>query len=600
MHIALQDRKIIMQQEKWIMHSKKADFKQLSEKYGIDQVTARVLINRGVEEADIKEFLEPSLENLYSPHELMDLDKGVEMTSFAIENHHKIRVIGDYDCDGINSTFILTSGLKEINADVSYDIPDRLQDGYGLNARLVEKALDDGVDLIITCDNGIAAYDAIKEAKDSGINVIVTDHHEVPFEKDGEGNKSEILPPADCVINPHRNGDDYPFKSICGAVVAWKFITAIFEKYGKAGEEIKYLENAAFATVCDVMPLKSENRTIVSLGLNAMEHTKNKGLKALIRETGIEGKELTAYHFGFVLGPCFNATGRLATAKAAIRLLFSTDEKEASDMAAEIHNMNEERKSMTEQGRQKAAEMLTSVDLQKNPVIILNVPDLHESLCGLVAGKIKEEYYHPTFILTKTENGLKGSGRSIEAYSMFEKMSECKELFTQFGGHPMAAGLTIPEDNFEEFKRRMNEKAGLIEKDFEKKVMIDVPMPLKYLYTHSGIVDEIERLSPFGEGNPKPLFAEKKVPVKKIASIGKVKKYWKISFIIDTYHSIDALYFGDADEFKEYYINKYSEKDWEFAEFGRPQGLVMTIAYVPQWNEYKGQRTLQIIIEHFQ
>lgn len=589
-----------MQKEIWKVYGKKADFKALAAQYGIDQVTARVMINRGVEDADFYDYLNPSFEKLYSPHLLLDLDRGLEIMSEAIEKHQKIRVIGDYDCDGINSTYILTSGLRELDADVSYDIPDRVQDGYGLNARLVEKAAEDGADLIITCDNGIAAYDAIKEAKDFGIKVIVTDHHEVPFEKNVSGEKIEILPPADCIINPHRKGDEYPFKTICGAVVAWKFITALFESYGKAGDEKKYLENAAFATVCDIMPLKSENRIIVSLGLKAMAQTKNKGLRALIKETGIEGRPLTAYDFGFILGPCFNATGRLATAKAAIKLLFSADEAEAQTMAAEIHEMNEERKSMTEQGRQMADEMLSQVDISENPVIILNVPGLHESLCGLVAGKIKEEYYHPTFILTETENDLKGSGRSIEAYSMFEKMSECKELFTQFGGHPMAAGLTIPEENFEEFKRRMNANAGLSEKDFEKKVMIDVPMPLSYLFSHQNIVDEIEKLSPFGEGNQKPLFAENNVPVRKISSIGKVKKYWKISFRIDEYYSIDALYFGDADEFKEYYINKYSEDEWKLALAGKSQKLKMTIAYEPKWNEYRGSRTLQIIINHFQ
>lgn len=589
-----------MQQEKWIVYAKKADFKALSNKYGIDQVTARIIVNRGIDEESFSDYLNPSLEKLYSPHLLLDLDKGVEIASDAVKKNKKIRIIGDYDCDGINSTYILTSALKEIGADVSYDIPDRVQDGYGLNTRLVEKAINDGVDLIITCDNGIAAFDAIKEAEDSGITVIVTDHHEVPFEKNEAGEKIEILPPASCVINPHREGDRYPFKEICGAVVAWKFVSALFEKSGKAGDEKKYIENAAFATVCDIMPLKSENRTIVSIGLQVMAHTRNIGMQALIKETGISGKKLTAYHFGFVLGPCFNATGRLDTAKLALSLLFSTDQDEAVRIASEIHSMNEERKEMTEQGRKKADEMLSEMNIEENPVIILNIPDLHESLCGLVAGKIKEEYYHPTFILTKGENGLKGSGRSIEAYSMFEKMSECKKLFTQFGGHPMAAGLTIPEENFEKFKKRMNENSGLSDKDFQKKVMIDVPMPLSYLASHQGIIDELERLSPFGNGNETPLFADKDVPVKKISTIGRVTKYWKITFFINESYSIEALYFGDADEFKHYYVNKYSENDWNLAIAGKKQKLAMTFCYQPEWNEYRGQRTMQIIINHFQ
>ena len=589
-----------MTDEKWTVYGKKADFLGLSKKYGIDKVTARILINRGVEEEEFNDFLHPSLKNLYSPNLLMDLTGGTDLTKRYIDEGRHIRIIGDYDCDGINSTYILASAIESLGGNVSYDIPDRIIDGYGLNERLVDEALSDKVDLIITCDNGIAAYDAIKKAIDSGIKVIVTDHHEVPFEEDENGVRREILPPADFVINPHREGDKYPFKSICGAVVAWKFVTDLFDKYNIKEKSMDYLENAAFATECDVMPLFDENRIILSEGLKAMEHTKNPGLRALLNEAGISGRKLRAYDLGFILGPCFNATGRIDTAKKAISLLFENDKEKAEIIAKEIHLMNEERKSMTESGKKKAEEMLSDIDIEKNPVIILYIPGLHESLCGLVAGKIKEEYYHPTFVLTDGEDGLKGSGRSIENYSMFEKMSEVKELFTKYGGHPMAAGLTIPKENLEEFIKRMNENASLSKYDLQKKIKIDVPMPLAYLYSHTNVIDEIECLAPFGNGNETPLFAEKDVKVKRIFTIGKTeRKFFKILFAIGNNQTVEGLYFGDSEKFKEYYINKFSEAEWNNALTNKPNAIFMTIAYQPEWNEYNGKKTLEVKISHF-
>lgn len=624
-----------MNNEKWMVYGKRADFAAIAEECGIDQVTARIAVNRGVPEEKMKSYFNPGIDDLSDPHLMTDLDRGVSIIKEAIETGTKIRVIGDYDVDGINSTYILLSGLCRAGAEADYAIPRRIEDGYGLNPNMVRAAKDDGIGCIITCDNGIAADDATSLALELGMKVVVTDHHQVPYRmeagsesgtagaasqaedgpKAAEGAKDnaeskhpsvdakavkvETLPHADAVIDPHREGDAYPFKEICGAVVAWKFVIALYEACGiDRAEADEFLGNAAFATVCDVMPLKEENRVIVKYGLEAMKNTTNPGLKALIERKDLSDKPFTSYTFGFVLGPCLNAAGRLDTAALAMDLLLAKTPEEAAPLAARIVTMNDERKALTEQGVNEGLALMKDYDLEKNPVIVLFLPDIHESIAGLVAGRIKETYYHPTFVITRGEDCAKGSGRSIEAYSMYDEMKAAEHLFIKWGGHPMAAGLSLKEEDVDEFRRILNENAHLTREDFTKKIMIDVPMPLDYLVQHSNVIDEIERLEPTGTGNEKPLFAVRDVPVTRIRSIGRERHFWKVTFPAgDT--SIDALYFGDADEFHDYYVSIFGESEWQKALAGTPSGLRMTIAYETEWNVYNGRKMPQIMIRHY-
>lgn len=624
-----------MNNEKWMVYGKRADFAAIAEECGIDQVTARIAVNRGVPEEKMKSYFNPGIDDLSAPHLMTDLDRGVSIIKEAIETGTKIRVIGDYDVDGINSTYILLSGLCRAGAEADYAIPRRIEDGYGLNPNMVRAAKDDGIGCIITCDNGIAADDATSLALELGMKVVVTDHHQVPYRmeagsesgtagaasqaedgpKAAEGAKDnaeskhpsvdakavkvETLPHADAVIDPHREGDAYPFKEICGAVVAWKFVIALYEACGiDRAEADEFLGNAAFATVCDVMPLKEENRVIVKYGLEAMKNTTNPGLKALIERKDLSDKPFTSYTFGFVLGPCLNAAGRLDTAALAMDLLLAKTPEEAAPLAARIVTMNDERKALTEQGVNEGLALMKDYDLEKNPVIVLFLPDIHESIAGLVAGRIKETYYHPTFVITRGEDCAKGSGRSIEAYSMYDEMKAAEHLFIKWGGHPMAAGLSLKEEDVDEFRRILNENAHLTREDFTKKIMIDVPMPLDYLVQHSNVIDEIERLEPTGTGNEKPLFAVRDVPVTRIRSIGRERHFWKVTFPAgDT--SIDALYFGDADEFHDYYVSIFGESEWQKALAGTPSGLRMTIAYETEWNVYNGRKMPQIMIRHY-
>ncbi|MEE3480881.1 MAG: DHHA1 domain-containing protein [Lachnospiraceae bacterium] len=624
-----------MNNEKWMVYGKRADFAAIAEECGIDQVTARIAVNRGVPEEKMKSYFNPGIDDLSDPHLMTDLDRGVSIIKEAIETGTKIRVIGDYDVDGINSTYILLSGLCRAGAEADYAIPRRIEDGYGLNPNMVRAAKDDGIGCIITCDNGIAADDATSLALELGMKVVVTDHHQVPYRmeagsesgtagaasqaedgpKAAEGAKDnaeskhpsvdakavkvETLPHADAVIDPHRAGDAYPFKEICGAVVAWKFVIALYEACGiDRAEADEFLGNAAFATVCDVMPLKEENRVIVKYGLEAMKNTTNPGLKALIERKDLSDKPFTSYTFGFVLGPCLNAAGRLDTAALAMDLLLAKTPEEAAPLAARIVTMNDERKALTEQGVNEGLALMKDYDLEKNPVIVLFLPDIHESIAGLVAGRIKETYYHPTFVITRGEDCAKGSGRSIEAYSMYDEMKAAEHLFIKWGGHPMAAGLSLKEEDVDEFRRILNENAHLTREDFTKKIMIDVPMPLDYLVQHSNVIDEIERLEPTGTGNEKPLFAVRDVPVTRIRSIGRERHFWKVTFPAgDT--SIDALYFGDADEFHDYYVSIFGESEWQKALAGTPSGLRMTIAYETEWNVYNGRKMPQIMIRHY-
>ena len=573
-------------EEKWMVHTKRADFYGIAGRFGIDPVTARILTNRGVKgDAAIEEYLHGGLDVLPSPLLMRDMEKAAALADSKIAAGKRIRVIGDYDVDGICASYILVKALGMLGAEVDCDIPERIRDGYGLNIRLVEKAHADGIDTIITCDNGIAAASEIARAKKLGMTVIVTDHHEVPFETE-DGIKRETLPPADAVVDPHREGCAYPFKNICGAEVALKLVGVLFEKHGLCdpGTPVllssamrPFVEAAGLAAVCDVMPLQGENRTLVRRSLELMQNTDITGLAALIRANGIEGRPLTSYHFGFVIGPCLNAGGRLSTAKKSLGLLLADDYTAAETAAAELKALNEERKLMTERGTASGIEQIEKGTCG-DKVYVVYLPDCHESVAGIIAGKLRERYEHPVIVITDSEGGLKGSGRSTEAYSMFEKLSECKGHLTKFGGHPMAAGLSLLPEELEPLRRDLNACSGLEEKDFEKKVWIDVAMPFSYVTEK--LINEFALLEPFGTGNPKPVFAEKGLRVVRKRLAGKNKNVLMLDLAEPNGNPVSAVMFNDA-----------------AAMYGRlAQGCRISALYYPSVNEYNGRRSLQMVI----
>ena len=482
---------------KWFVYNKSADFKKIGEKYNIDQVVARVLINRDVVEKDMAEYLNPTPEHLHDGSQMQDMFRGVSLIKDSIDKKYKIRIIGDYDVDGIQSTYILHQGLLRLGADVDYAIPDRVEDGYGINTSMVDKAHSEGVETIITCDNGIAAMDAIELAKEYNMTVVITDHHEIPYEDTAEGRKF-ILPPADAVINPHRQDCNYPFEKLCGAAVAWKFIEQLYIACGLSKDEAYvFVENAAFATVCDVMELVGENRTIVKLGLERLNNTQNLGLDTLIKRCKLDNTNLSAYHLGFVLGPCLNASGRLDSATVAIELLESTSPIEAARLAEKLQSLNEERKNMTEMGIRIAEETILNEGMENDVVLVVYLPDVHESVAGIIAGRIRERFERPVFILVDAadEDGVKGSGRSLDGYSMYDKMCECRDLLDKFGGHPKAAGLSLKRENVDILRQRLNEQAGVTLEDLEPKIHIDVPMPFGYISTK--LIKDLDLLEPF-------------------------------------------------------------------------------------------------------
>ena len=568
--------------EKWMIYAKKADFQEISRKFGIDPVIARLLRNRDVDgEEAIHSYLYGTLEELPSPWLMKDVDKAVEILRTKIAENKKIRIIGDYDIDGVTATCILLKGLKRLGAQVDTCIPDRIKDGYGLHEQLIDQAAEDGIDTIVTCDNGIAAADEIADARRRGMTVVLTDHHDVPF-RDNENGREWFIPCADAVINPKQQACPYPNKNICGAVVAWKLIWALYEKAGVDKSEIlDFTELAAIATVGDVMDLQGENRIIVKHGLRQLSETTRPGLQALIRVNNLEGAEITAYHVGFVLGPCVNASGRLDTAARALALLCTEDGQEAAKLAGDLYDLNQSRKAMTEQGKEQAIEKIETEGLDKDQVLVVYLPECHESLAGIIAGRIRELYHKPVFVLTKAENGVKGSGRSIEAYSMYEELVKCRDLLTQFGGHPMAAGLSMVEENIRQFRKKLNENCTLSENDLIPKVMIDVPMPISYLT--EAFTEELKVLEPFGKGNTKPLFAQKNLCVSKLRIFGKNRNVAKM--ILTDANGIwkDAVFFGEADEFGEF----VSIHD------------TISVTYYPEINEYQGRRTLQVVIKNY-
>lgn len=563
--------------------AKRADFKGIGERFGIDQVTARIIRNRDViGEKAIEKYLHGSRKDFYSPWLLKDMEKAVAILQEKIENRNRIRIIGDYDIDGVMSTYILLESLRGLGCDVDMMIPNRITDGYGINEHLIEQAWQEGRDTIITCDNGIAAVTQIRKAKDLGMTVIVTDHHEVSFE-DLEGGRKEILPPADAIVNPKQKACSYPFAGLCGAVVAMKVMEALYEKMAPEVDLVdKMLPFAGIATIGDVMDLQDENRILVKEGLQRLHHTTNLGLQELIRVNNLEPENISPYHIGFILGPCLNASGRLDTAKRALQLLLADSREEAAVLAGDLKNLNESRKEMTAQGLEKAIEQVESTSMMEDTVLVVFLPECHESLAGIIAGRLRERYHKPSFVLTRGEEGVKGSGRSIESYSMYEKLCECKEYLTKFGGHPMAAGLSLEEENVERFRRKLNEQSGLTEEDLVEKVTIDVPMPIHYI--RKDLVQELSLLEPFGKGNEKPLFAQKNLWVSQMRVFGKNRNVVKMRLTDENGYPMDGVYFGNGDE---------------FAEEGRGKRKI-SIVYYPDINMYQGRESLQVIIRHYQ
>ncbi|MDY3017645.1 single-stranded-DNA-specific exonuclease RecJ [Blautia sp.] len=568
--------------EKWVVMAKKADFQEIGKKFGIDPVIARLIRNRDVEGMDdIRSYLYGTLDDIPSPWLLKDMKKAAEILSAKIDSGAKIRIIGDYDIDGVTATYILLTGLKRLGADVDTYIPDRIKDGYGLHSQLIEKAAVDGIDTIVTCDNGIAASQEIALAKKGGMTVIVTDHHEIPYE-DTEQGRVWIIPQADAVINPKQPGCEYPNKNICGAVVAWKLIWSLYETYGIGRDEIlEFSEAAAVATVGDVMDLQGENRIIVKEGLKRLPHTENQGFQALIEANGLTGERITAYHVGFVLGPCINASGRLDTASRALSLLCTKNWDQAAKAAGDLVALNQSRKAMTEEGRDKAVDLIEQSELSKDRVLVVYLPECHESLAGIIAGRLREKYYKPVFVLTKAENGVKGSGRSIEAYSMYEELVKCSDLLEQFGGHPMAAGLSLKEENVEIFRRRLNDLCTLTEAELTPKITIDVPMPISYLSRE--LTEQLSVLEPFGKANTKPLFAQKGLRVLNLRILGKNQNVAKMKLMDTSGASVDAVYFGQALEFQSY-VQKME---------------TISVTYYPEINVYQGRETLQAVIRNY-
>ena len=573
--------------EKWFVAMKKADFNGIAEKYQISPIIARLMRNRDVVGDDAIDFyLNGTVENLYDGLLMKDMDRAVDILKEKIEEGKKIRVIGDYDIDGVNATYILQQGLAGLGADVDTDIPDRIKDGYGLNQMLIDRALEDDVDTIITCDNGIAAMSEIAYGKENGMTIVVTDHHEVPYlEENGE--KKYLLPPADAVVDPHRADCEYPFKGLCGAAVAYKLVEVLYRVSGKSEQEVEHLqerlmENVAIATIGDVMDLVGENRVFVKKGLELLKTTKNEGLHALMQCTGVDTANLNTYHIGFVIGPCINAGGRLDTAKRALELLNASNRREAVTLAADLKELNDSRKEMTEEGVEEAVRQIESSSWKDDQVLVVYLPECHESIAGIIAGRIKERYYRPTFVLTKGETGVKGSGRSIEAYDMFAEMSRCRELFTKFGGHKLAAGLSLEEEKVEVFRKRINELADLTEEDLQMKVSIDMRLPFPYI--NEELIHELKILEPFGKGNGKPLFAESKLRVIQPRIFGKNRNVLKCRLEDQQGNQMEAVYFGEVEDC----LRQMEKKQ------------IMSFTYYPSINEYMERRTIQLTIVNYQ
>lgn len=565
-----------------MLQTKRADFSGIAARFHISPVTARIIRNRDVEgETAIDRYLNGTLDQLYDPHLMKDMDKAASLILEKIQAGARIRIVGDYDIDGVCSTYLLYRGLSRCGGHVDYQIPERIRDGYGINESIIRKAKEDGIDTIVTCDNGIAALEQVRLAKELGMTVIVTDHHEVVRAEDG----SQILPEADAVVNPHRDDCPYPFAGICGGVVAYKLVQVLYEQNRIPEQEWKdMLEFAAIATVGDVMKLQDENRIIVRWGLKQIPHTASAGLRALVEACGLDICNLTAYHIGFVIGPCLNASGRLKTAQLALELLLceagTPADLRAEEMAAELKLLNEERKDMTQAGMEQAFEQVDT-ELADDDVLVVYLPDCHESLAGIIAGRVREAYNKPSFVLTKGEDCVKGSGRSIESYHMYRALCGVQDLLLKFGGHPMAAGFSLKEENVGEFRRRLNEQSTLTREDFIPKIWIDVAMPLEYI--SEALVNELKSLEPFGQGNEKPQFAQKNLRIRSLRALGRNNNAVRMTVVTEQGRPMEAMVFTEADKFVEEAKNSRS----------------MDVIYYPDINEYNGNRTLQIVVRAY-
>ena len=584
-----------MSNEKWLLRNRKVDLKAMSEKYKISQLLCKLMVNRDIiDENIINSYINPVYKYLHSPKTMKDVVIAVDIIKRKIQENKKIRIIGDYDVDGIISVFILYTALKKCGANVDYEIPDRIKDGYGINENIVKVAYDEGVDTIITCDNGISAIDQIQYAKDLGLTVIVTDHHDVPFIEE-DGVRTFLSSQADAIINPKQIECEYKFKSICGAGVAFKLMEALYEEIGMDKEECyKLIEFVAIATVCDVVDLIDENRIFVKNGLEMLNNSKNIGINALKKACGLEDKEITAYHLGFVIGPCLNASGRLDSAKKGLELLLMEDDEEAKNLAQEIVDLNDARKNMTKEGVDRAINIIDSTDINNDKILVVYIPDIHESLAGIVAGRVKEQYNKPTIILTKSEEGVKGSARSIEEYNMFEGLLACKELLDKFGGHPMAAGLSLQEDKVDELRIALNNKCELTDEDLTRKIMIDSSLPLEYLNLH--LIEELNVLEPFGKGNSKPVFGVRDAKITKAMLLGKDKNVLKLKLLTNNNITIDAMIFNDLENFESKIIEKYGNEELDNLYNKSNNNIPMDFTFYPSINEWNGNKSIHIVV----
>nr|WP_300005721.1 single-stranded-DNA-specific exonuclease RecJ [Tissierella sp.] len=583
--------------EKWFIKNKDIDYKAIAKEIGISQMLSKILINRDVFlKKDIERFLKGDIEDLHPAINMKDIDIAGELIRSAISENKKIRIVGDYDVDGVMSVFVLYTSLLKFGADVDYTVPDRVKDGYGINESIVEQAKEDEIDLIITCDNGISAFAAVDLAKELGIKIIITDHHDLAY-KIEDDKKELIIPEADAVINPKNPNCDYPFKKLCGAGVAYKLIEYIYELYDLQKKDLyELLEYVSIATVCDVMDLVDENRIIVKRGLELINKTQNIGLKALIDVSGIKN-EIATYHLGFIIGPTINASGRLESALLAIDLLLCKDKAKAYEMAENLRAINEDRKSITNIGIESIKKQIEESSLKNDKVLIVFEADIHESVAGIIAGRIKEMYHKPTIVLTKSLLGAKGSGRSIEEYNIFEELNKCKELLKAFGGHPMAAGLSLDLEDIEKLREKLNRITSLTEEDFYKKVYIDLVLPISFL--NDALMNDLNHLEPFGKGNSKPLFGEKALKINRLYKYGAKGNVLKFNLYDGRDKYIDGLIFNDTLNFEEDIIEKYGKEELERLYKGQDNRVSLDMIYYPSYNDYNGKRTIQVTIESY-
>ena len=583
--------------EKWVITAKKGDFYGLAEEFGVDPVIIRLMVNRGVADREaIRRYLHGTMSDTHDPSLLKDADKAAQIIADAVTGGQKIGIASDFDVDGIFSGQLLCEGLTALGADVWVQTPDRVRDGYGMNVRMAEDFAAWGAGLIVTCDNGIAAFEALERTAQLGITAVVTDHHEVPYEDTPEGRRY-MLPEAAAIVDPKQEDCGYPYKGLCGAGVAYKVLSLVYRRFGRELPE-HFLEYVAVATVCDVMDLTDENRIMVREGLKKLENTHNIGLRALLDATGLAGKTLNAYHMGFVIGPCFNAAGRLENTDKPLELLRTDDPVRAQELALYLKDLNDSRKYMTEQGTEQAVQLIEEESLTDDPVLVLALDGVHESLVGIIAGRLKERYARPAIVLTRTEDGYKGSGRSIEAYHMFEGLTACRDLLTRFGGHAMAAGLTLPAENLDPLRRRLNSECGLSAQDLTPVVRIDAAMPIGYITEE--LIGQLDLLEPMGRANPKPVFAESLFHIRRASILGKNKNVLKLRVINASGTAMDALLFSGAEDFAAEAAERFGRSQWEAALRGDSNSVRAALAYYPAVNEYMGMRTIQIVISNYQ